>query len=190
MPLVPTASQTAGPFFHLGCTRTHSVACLATHEAKGERVWLHCRVLDGDSVPVPDAMLELWQANSDGKYLHPDDTQDKPADPGCSGFGRLATDEQGNCVFETVRPGGVPGPDDTMQAPHINVSVFARGIQKRLATRIYFSGDPANASDRALKLVPEERRATLMAQPDSQKLGSWNFTIRLCGEGETVFFDV
>ena len=190
MPLVPTASQTVGPFFHLGCTRTHSVGCLATHEAKGERVWLRCRVLDGDSVPVPDAMLELWQANSDGKYLHPDDRQDKPADPDCRGFGRLATDEQGNCVFETVRPGRVPGPEDTMQAPHINVSVFARGIQKRLATRIYFSGDPGNAGDAALKLVPEERRATLMAQPDSQKLGSWNFTIRLCGEDETVFFDV
>jgi protocatechuate 3,4-dioxygenase, alpha subunit len=190
MTLVPTASQTVGPFFHLGCTRTHSVSCLAAQEAKGERVWLHCRVLDGDNVPVPDAMLELWQANAAGKYLHPDDTQDKAADPNCSGFGRLATDEQGKCVFETVRPGPVPGPEDTMQAPHINVSVFARGIQKRLATRIYFFGDPANASDRILMLVPQERRLTLMAQPDSQNIGSWNFTIRLCGEAETVFFDV
>jgi len=190
MTLVPTASQTAGPFFHLGCTRSGSVSCLATHEAEGERAWLRCRVLDGDNVPVPDAMLELWQANAEGKYLHPDDTQDKTADRHCRGFGRLATDEQGNCVFETVRPGPVPGPDDTMQAPHVSVSVLGRGIQKRLATRIYFSGDPANAGDRVLTLVPEERRATLMAQPDIQNPGWWNFTIRLCGEGETVFFDV
>jgi protocatechuate 3,4-dioxygenase, alpha subunit len=190
MQLVPTASQTVGPFFHLGCTRTHSVSCLATQQAKGERVWLTCRVLDGDSVPVSDAMLELWQANAEGKYIHPDDPQDKPADPHCSGFGRLASDEQGSSVFETVRPGAVPGPDGTMQAPHINVSVFARGIQKRLATRIYFFGDPANVNDAVLALVPEERRATLMAQPDPQNVGSWNFTIRLCGENETVFFDV
>lgn len=190
MSLVPTASQTVGPFFHLGCTRAHSVSCLAAPEAKGVRIRLHCRVLDGDGVPVPDAMLELWQANAEGKYAHPDDTQDKPADPHCGGFGRLATDEQGYCLFHTVKPGGVPGPDDTRQAPHISVSVFARGIQKRLATRIYFSGDPANANDTVLALVPEARRATLMAHPDFADGGLWNFTIRLCGEGETVFFDV
>lgn len=186
----PTASQTVGPYFHLGCTNTHSVNCLAGSDAKGERVWLHCRVSDGDGLPVNDAMLELWQANSAGKYLHPEDTQEKPIDSECRGFGRLATDEHGSCTFETVKPGSVPGLGDSVQAPHISVSVFARGVLKRLPTRIYFQGDIANASDPVLALVPEARRDTLMARPDSGSPGYWIFEINLCGKNETVFFDI
>jgi len=147
-------------------------------------------VLDGDDVPVNDAMIELWQADSEGRYLHPKAGQAADAVIHCTGFGRLATDELGQCVFETIKPGPVAGPDETLQAPHINVSVFARGLLKRLATRIYFAGDVANNGDPILARVPEERRATLMAQPESQDPEHWNFEIHLCGERETVFFDI
>jgi protocatechuate 3,4-dioxygenase alpha subunit len=190
MDQVPCPSQTVGPYFHLGCTYTRSVACVAGPKAKGERVRLICRVLEGDAIPVNDAMIEIWQANSEGKYHHPDDPQDKATDPNCPGFGRLATDENGICIFETIKPGRVPGNNGTLQAPHLNVSVFARGVMKRLATRIYFAGDPANHEDPILALAPRDRRDTLMAQPGLNKGGDWRFDIRLCGEDETVFFDV
>ncbi len=178
----PTASQTAGPFLHLGLTDNHSVACVASKGVKGERVWLTFRVLDGDGVPVPDAMVELWQADSEGEYVSHEAT--------FRGFGRLATAEDGSCTFETIKPGRVPGPGDRLQAPHINVSVFSRGLLKRLSTRVYFAGESANAEDPILALVPEPRRTTLLAQPDPDRAGSWVFAIRLRGESETVFFDV
>jgi protocatechuate 3,4-dioxygenase, alpha subunit len=187
MDLTPTPSQTAGPFFHLGLTDSRSVCCVAGEGAMGERVWLTFRVLDGDGVPVPDAMIELWQADSDGNYPYHDS---KPLSETFRGFGRLATAEDGSCTFETIKPGRVPGPDGTLQAPHINVSVFARGLLKRLSTRAYFAGDPAHAEDPVLALVPENRRATLLSQPDPSRSGGWTFVIRLRGEGETVFFDV
>lgn len=188
--LTPTPSQTVGPFFHLGCTEQASVGSLITPATKGERIRLACRVFDGEGQPVPDAMIEIWQANAEGRYAHPEDTQQKPLDPNFNGFGRLATDEQGSCVFETIKPGRVPGNDGTLQAPHINVSVFARGVLKRLATRIYFADDPANASDPILFLVSAARRSTLLAQPDATDKNRWLFDIHLCGESETVFFDV
>lgn len=134
-------------------------------------------------------MIELWQANATGKYNHPDDPQPK-ADPDCSGFGRLGTDRDGVCVFETIKPGRVSGNDGARQAPHLNVSVFARGVLKRLATRIYFEGDPANVEDPILALVPVERRATLMARPDPSHPTDWQMDVRLSGECETVFFDI
>jgi len=185
--LVPIPSQTVGPFFHLGCA---AVGCLAGPNAKGERVLLVCRVFDGDAHPVNDAMIEIWQANAEGKYHHPDDLQDKAIDPDCGGFGRMATDETGTCIFETIKPGRVPGNDGELQAPHLNVSVFARGILKRLPTRIYFAGEATNREDPILKLVPEERRDTLIAQPVLHNRGHWRFDMHLCGEYETVFFDV
>jgi protocatechuate 3,4-dioxygenase, alpha subunit len=188
--LVPIPSQTVGPFFHLGCTETRAVRCPAGPNAKGERVRLICRVLDGDGRPVNDAMIEIWQANAEGKYHHPNDLQDKPIDPDCPGFGRLATDENGTCIFETIKPGRVPGNDGKLQAPHLNVSVFARGILKRLPTRIYFAAEAANTEDPILAFVPEERRSTLMAQPDPHNSGDWHFHVHLCGKDETVFFDV
>jgi protocatechuate 3,4-dioxygenase alpha subunit len=147
-------------------------------------------VLDGDGAPVSDAMIELWQANTQGKYNHPDDAQPKAADPQCSGFGRLGTDRDGVCVFETIKPGRVPGNDAAVQAPHLNVSLFARGVLKRLATRLYFEGDPANSEDPILALVPPERRATLMARPDPSHPTDWRMDVRLSGECETVFFDI
>jgi protocatechuate 3,4-dioxygenase, alpha subunit len=179
---IPTPSQTAGPFLHLGLTDTRSVARVAGEGVRGERVWLTFRVLDGDGVPVPDAMIELWQADSEGEYASREST--------FRGFGRLATADDGSCTFETIRPGRAPGPGDTLQAAHINVSVFSRGLLKRLSTRVYFAGESANIEDPILALVPEIRRATLFAQPDPARDRGWIFEIRMRGENETVFFDV
>jgi protocatechuate 3,4-dioxygenase alpha subunit len=191
MDLVPTPSQTVGPFFHFCLTHDKScVRCIAGPQAKGERVHLTVRVLDGNGEEVPDAMIEIWQANSDGKYNHPDDQQQKPVDPGFLGFGRMGTGEKGNCEFETIKPGRVPGPESIPQAPHLNLAIFGRGMLKQLYTRIYFEGDPANQEDPILALVPLDRRETLMAHPDTARPGGWRFDLRLQGEGETVFFDV
>lgn len=190
MDRMPTPSQTVGPFFHLGCTEHDSVGSLVTAATKGERIQFICRVLDGNGAPIPDAMIEIWQANAEGHYNHPEDTQNKPLDPSFSGFGRLASDANGECMFETIKPGRVAGNNRKDQAPHINVTVFARGVLKHLPTRAYFAGDAANTEDEVLALVPESRRNTLMAQPDKSRANQWRFEIHLCGENETVFFDV
>lgn len=190
MDLTPIPSQTVGPYFRIGLTDPKSVAQIARQGVKGERVKLTCTVLDAEGQPMNDAMIEIWQANADGKYNHQDDKQEKPVDPAFMGFGRLATNDDGICVFETIRPGRVPGPKDALQAPHLAVSVFGRGLLRRLPTRIYFAGDPANDEDPILALVPKERRDTLMAQPVKGQKGAWQFTVRFGGEHETVFFDV
>ena len=185
MTLTPTASQTVGPYLHLGLTDRGSVARVAGEGIPGERISLIVRVLDGNRTPVPDAMIELWQADAAGKYR-----DHASVDPAFRGFGRLATGADGSCTFETIKPGRVPWKDGRAQAPHINVSVLGRGLLKRLATRIYFAGDPANEEDAVLALVTEDRRRTLLAHSDSTKPGNWIFEVRLRGEGETVFFDV
>jgi len=190
MTMIPSSSQTIGPFFHFGLTDKHSIGTIAEAQAQGERVRLRCRVLDGDGIPVDDCMLEIWQANSEGKYNHPDDRQPKAVEPGFYGFGRMATGDDGTCEFQTIKPGRVPGPGGSLQAPHLNLAVFARGMLKQLYTRIYFLGDPANQEDPIVAMVPEERRIALMAQADGAKPGSWSFDIHLQGEQETVFFDV
>jgi protocatechuate 3,4-dioxygenase alpha subunit len=190
MDLTPTPSQTAGPYLHLGMTETRSVKCIAAPQTKGERVWLTCRVIDGDGAPINDAMIEIWQANAEGKYNHPDDTREKTADSAWLGFGRMATAEDGSCQFETIKPGRVPGPGNVLQAPHLNLAVFARGVLKQLYTRVYFAGDPANSEDPVIALVPPPRRETLIAQPDAASPGHWRFDIHLQGEQETVFFNV
>jgi len=187
MDLTPTPSQTVGPYLHLGLTDRQSLSRVADDRAKGERVWLIFRVLDGEGLPVPDAMIELWQADSEGNYAHHDSSADGA---GFGGFGRQATAEDGSCTFETIRPGCVAGPGKTVQAPHINVSILGRGILKRLSTRLYFAGEPANAADPILALVPDNRRPTLLAHPDTARTSNWIFDVRLRGEGETVFFDV
>lgn len=179
-----------GPYFAISLAGGYSVEHIAGPNAKGERVKLMCSVFDGEGQGVDEGLIEIWQANADGKYNHPDDPQDKPVDPNFLGFGRQATDENGVCVFETIKPGRVPGPNGTVQAPHLAVSVLARGILGRLPTRIYFAGDPANEKDPVLALVPKGRRETLMAQPVANQPGAWRFEIHLSGENETVFFDV
>jgi len=183
-------SQTVGPFFHLGLTGNTKLGCLAAPEAKGERIRLRFRLLDGSGAPVPDGMIELWQADASGKYQHPADSQEKEPDPAFCGFGRLATDAEGACTFETVRPGRTPDGRGGCQASHINVSVFARGLLARVCTRVYFEGDPALVEDPVLALVPEDRRQTLIARPDLASPGCWSFDVRLQGERETVFFDI
>ena len=186
---IPTPSQTVGPYLAIGLTRKNSVPRIAGAAAKGERVRLTCRVLDGDGLPVNDAMLEVWQADADGRYHHPDDPAQGAADPGCPGFGRMGTDENGCLQFETIKPGCVAGPSGSLQAPHLNLLVFSRGLLRHQFTRIYFSGEPANQEDPVLALVPAERRETLMARPYPSP-GHWIFDVYLCGPHETVFFDV
>jgi len=188
--LTPTPSQTVGPYLHLGLTDRNSVSCLASNDVQGERMRLSCRVLDGDGIPVPDAMIELWQADSAGNYNHPDDPRRSRGNPAFHGYGRLPTGDDGICIFETIKPGPVPGLNGQMQAPHFNVSVLGRGLLKRLSTRIYFAGEALNSTDQALALVPADRRHTLLAEPESERPNGWRFDVRLCGEGETVFFDV
>ena len=191
MDLVPTPSQTVGPFFHFCLTNEGCcVGCIAGPRVRGERVSLKVRVVDGNGEAVPDAMIEIWQANSEGKYNHPDDAQQKTIEPDFLGFGRMGTAENGICEFETIKPGNVPGPGNVPQAPHLNVAVFARGMLRQLYTRIYFAGDEANQEDAVLAQVPLDRRETLMARPDAPGSGRWRCDIKLQGEGETVFFDV
>ena len=131
MKLVPTASQTVGPFFKFGLDHP-DWADLTRTKPKGQVIRIEGRVLDGDGEPVPDAMVEIWQANAAGKYDHPDDTQDKPVDPHFIGFGRCGTDKRGRFHFVTIKPGRVPGRGNALQAPHINVTVFARGILREI----------------------------------------------------------
>lgn len=187
--LVPTPSQTVGPFFAIELTtEEHCIKRIAGSQAQGKRVWITFRVLDGDDVPVNDAMLEVWQADSNGKYSHPEDLQPKQFDPGWIGFGRIAAGEDGSCVLETIQPGRVA--QGTPQAPHLTIAVFARGMLKPLYTRVYFAGDTANDEDPVLRLVPPDRRGTLLARPDPARPGYWSFDVRLQGDQETVFFDV
>jgi protocatechuate 3,4-dioxygenase, alpha subunit len=189
--VIPSASQTAGPFFNFGLTANASLGVLTREKTQGARIRLSFRVLDGDGLPTPgDSFIEIWQADAQGRYAHPEDTRHASADPHFRGFGRLETSRAGECVFESIKPGGLPGPDGMMQAPHINITVFARGLQKQLVTRLYFAGDAANAGDPVLSLVPAERRQTLLAHPVPGQPGLWHMDIRLQGEGETVFFDV
>ncbi len=186
---VALPSQTVGPFFHVGLTTNPDLGCLAGAGAQGERIQLTVRLLDGDGQPIPDGIIELWQADASGKYDHPNDTQDHAPDASFRGFGRLATDACGACTFTTVRPGRVPDGHDGWQAGHSNVSVFARGLLGRLCTRIYFDGDPALAEDPLIALVPANRRHTLLARHHAES-GRWSIDIHLQGQSETVFFDV
>jgi protocatechuate 3,4-dioxygenase alpha subunit len=186
-----TPSQTAGPYFAFALTPAgrYAVSDLATNDlvtddAVGERITISGRVIDGDGELVTDAMLEIWQADGDGRY--------PGADPALSnarfkGFGRVECDAEGRYSFRTVKPGRVPGPNGAMQAPHVNVGVFARGILRRLFTRIYFEGEAGNDGDAILTLVPAERRPTLIARRAGA--GAYSLDIRLQGEDETVFFE-
>ena len=204
--LVASPSQTVGPFFHVGPANTDRFGRMAGAETPGEHIRLRVRVLDGDGLPVDDAMIELWQADANGTYAVPsvrgEDSSPpnppqplqplqslQPLQPAFSGFGRLSTRDDGWCTFETIRPGRVIDGSAAAQAGHINVCLFARGLLRHLYTRIYFDDDPALATDPLLSLVPAERRATLLARRGSDA-STWELVVRLQGEGETVFFDV
>jgi protocatechuate 3,4-dioxygenase alpha subunit len=183
-----TTSQTVGPFFSIGLTRMEQDN-LVSAGTSGERVSIEGRVLDGDGKPVPDAIIEIWQANSHGKYAHPEDQQDKPLEASFTGYGRIPTDDEGKFRFTTIKPGQVPDPGGKLQAPHIVVSVFARGLLRRLVTRIYFPDDAANSTDFALNLVDAPRRETLIAKKVAGTNGALKWNVILQGPNETVFFD-
>ena len=190
MSLQMSASQTIGPYLHIG-TDWLITTEMAGAEVNGERIAIEGRVYDGNGAPVTDALVELWQADADGNYAGPEQAP-LPAS-GFRGFGRAPTDSTGHFRFSTIMPGRVPGPGDTLQAPHIAVTVFARGLLKHLITRIYFPGAAGNDEDPLLNAVPAGRRGTLLAQPLAGK-GAYQFDIVLQahpgGRPETVFFDV
>jgi protocatechuate 3,4-dioxygenase, alpha subunit len=193
-----TPSQTVGPYFAIGLTPeslglnwTASVTNdLVTSDVSGERIRIEGRVLDGDGAPIDDCLLEIWQADAAGRYAHPADRRALP-NATFKGFGRAATDAGGAYVFWTIKPGRVSGSEAALQAPHIAVAVFARGMLRQQYTRIYFADEAANAQDAVLALVPAGRRSTLMArrQPGTDPV-VYAFDIRLQGDHETVFFDV
>jgi protocatechuate 3,4-dioxygenase alpha subunit len=187
---VLSASQTIGPFFHNGMLRDDARRhTLIAPETEGQRIRLEGYVYDGDGLGVPDAMIEIWQANHHGRYRHPADQRAAPLDPAFSGFGRCGSDASGFYWFETIKPGRVPFDDRRMQAPHICVAVFARGLLNHLMTRIYFADEPANVEDPILGYVPTERQGTLMARrPGGDTV--YRVDIVLQGAGETVFFNI
>ena len=189
-----TPSQTVGPYFAYGLTPGDKYEWndafsnnLITPDVTGERIRVEGRVFDGDGAIVPDCMLEVWQADAQGRFADP---QDKRALPNASfrGFGRVGTNKDGGYAFDTIRPGPVPDPDGKPQAPHILLAVFARGMLMHLYTRIYFDGEAANPSDPVLALVPADRRATLIATRKAG--GAYVLDIHLQGDKETVFFEV
>jgi protocatechuate 3,4-dioxygenase alpha subunit len=185
-----SSSQTLGPFFHDGLLRTDAQrTLLVAPETAGERIRIAGHVYDGDGVGVPDAMIEIWQANHYGRYNHPADRRELPLDPAFHGFGRAATDAAGCYAFETIKPGRVPFDNQRLQAPHICVAVFARGLLNHLLTRLYFADEPVNADDPVLQLVPADRRATLLARRAGDA-AVYHFEIVLQGVSETVFFNL
>jgi protocatechuate 3,4-dioxygenase alpha subunit len=192
-----TPSQTVGPFFKYGLTPDGKYDWndaftnnLVTADASGERICVKGRVFDGDDNPVPDAMLEIWQADAQGRFSDPKDKRALP-NSAFKGFGRCGTDPNGGYAFETIKPGAVPDPDGKPQAPHLLLAIFARGVLLHLYTRIYLDGEAANAADPVLALVPAERRRTLIAvrEPSSGN-AVYRLDIHLQGDNETVFFDV
>jgi protocatechuate 3,4-dioxygenase, alpha subunit len=192
-----TPSQTVGPYFAYGLTpngkydwKDTFANNLVTPDASGERIRLEGRVFDGDGQPIGDAMLEIWQADAQGRYVSPADGR-APVNASFTGFGRVGTDKGGGYAFETIKPGAVPGPNGKAQAPHIVMAVFARGMLRQSYTRIYFAGEAGNAEDPILALVPPERRDTLVATSAVRNGGPvYTFDIHMQGERETVFFEV
>jgi protocatechuate 3,4-dioxygenase, alpha subunit len=182
-----TPSQTAGPYLEIGLLDGLIGSSLVPSDDP-RSIRIRGRLLDGEGAPVPDGMIEIWQANASGRYAHPADArEDVPLDEGFTGFGRSGTDEDGWFEFVTIKPGRVPMPDGRLQAPHIVVGVFARGLLKRLATRLYFPGDPANESDPVLSGLDPAEQESLVAHSEQ---GGLRFDIRLQGDPQTAFFAV
>lgn len=199
--LKQTASQTAGPFVHIGLAPGAAGFDIYAQElghdicgpnAKGERIRVEGRVIDGMGAAIKDVLIEVWQANADGHYAHPDGGGEVEED--FRGWGRAISDfETGEWRFETVKPGPVAGRGPHPQSPHLNLWIVARGINVGLNTRMYFADETeANATDTVLNLIEwESRRGTLIAERTEQDgMALYRFDIRLQGEKETVFFDV
>lgn len=185
-----TPSQTAGPFFS-DCMLRDELNVIAGPQTEGERIRIEGRVFDGDNSPVPDALVEVWQANSFGRYNHPADRRDLPLDPAFSGWGRSGTDAEGCFWFETVKPGPVPFDETTQQAPHLCLTVLARGLLHQLQTRLYFADDVGNETDPILRLVPAQRRYTVLAQRSEEGGRTvYRLDVVLQGDDETAFFNL
>lgn len=183
-----TPSQTVGPYLHIGLDWLNTTE-LAAAGVEGERIVIEGRMVDAQGEVVPDGVIEIWQADAQGVYAHPDDGRKTAG--GFQGFGRCSTDAEGRFRFATIKPGSVPGIAGSPQAPHIMVNVFARGLLKQLSTRIYFPGD-AHDNDFVMQQVPDDRRATLVAKPVAGTAGTleWNIVLGGGGDAETVFFDI
>jgi protocatechuate 3,4-dioxygenase, alpha subunit len=182
-----TPSQTVGPFLHIGLPWPDGPFVVPEGTPGG--IEITGRVFDGAGAPVSDALVETWQCDEAGRFTHPDDP--RPPDGGnraCRGFGRCATDGDGGYRIVTIKPGPLPTPDGRTEAPHVDVSIFARGLLDRVVTRIYFADEgEANAADPVLAGLPADRRDTLVA---AVRDGGYTLDIRLQGDRETVFFDV
>ncbi|CUT11530.1 Protocatechuate 34dioxygenase alpha chain EC 113113 [Bradyrhizobium sp.] len=201
--LKETASQTAGPYVHIGLIpamagfdifEKNFSNVLVTPNTQGERITLEGKVIDGSGTPLRDVLLEIWQANATGRYNHPADRSIGSLDEEFRGWGRAGSDfESGLVTFETIKPGAIIDKTGRRGAPHINVWIVARGINIGLNTRLYFSDEEAaNAADPVLNLIDQQvRRSTLIARR-SERAGKivYSFTINLQGPEETVFFDV
>lgn len=188
MELGLTPAQTVGPFFEFSLLATPQSELVPPSAPDALRI--EGRVFDGAGDPVNDALVEIWQAGPSGRYAHPADRREElPLEAGFTGFGRCGTDDEGRFSFVTVKPGPVPGQDGRMQAPHIDVSVLARGLLHRLVTRLYFPDEAeANANDPVLSSIADSAlRATLVAEAHD---GALRFDIRLQGDRQTLFFAV
>jgi protocatechuate 3,4-dioxygenase, alpha subunit len=189
-----TPSQTVGPFYAYGLTPNGKYAWndaftnnLLTPDVTGEKIRIEGVIYDGAGKVVPDAVLEIWQADSQGRFADPQDSRALP-NASFRGFGRSGTTDAGEYSFDTIKPGPVPGLDGKEQAPHIVVAVFGRGMTMQSMTRIYFEDEAATATDAVMQLVPAERRDTLIAKKTAA--GVYRFDVHLQGDNETVFFDV
>ena len=181
-----TPSQTVGPYFSLGLP-WEAGPCAVAREAEGA-ISIAGVLYDGAGEPVPDGLIETWQADPEGRFADLHGAGGQAELTGFRGFARAGTNDEGRYEIVTLKPGAVAGLRDARQAPHIDVSVFARGMLQRCVTRIYFADEEeANAADPVLASVPSERRATLLARPAPR---GYEFDIRLQGPGETVFFDL
>jgi protocatechuate 3,4-dioxygenase, alpha subunit len=181
-----TPWQTVGPFFHFALPYEHGSAVAG--ESRAGAFTLHGHVYDGEGAGLPDALVEIWQADEQGHFVSDPGILEAPAPDGFRGFGRAATDENGHYSFTTVKPAGVPTEDGAAQAPHVAMSVFARGMLRRAVTRVYFDDEAeANSSDPLLSSLDAARAATLVAVPDED---GYRFDVRLQGDDETVFLDV
>ena len=186
MSLLTTPSQTVGPYLRIGFLPLVAET-IAPPGVPGERVTIRGRMSDGDGSPINDGVLEIWQADAQGKYAHPEGGQKSVAPNAFRGFGRILTDAGGAFHFTTIKPGPVAGPDGKQQAPHLVVTIFMRGMLRHLITRMYFPAEPLNATDAVLQRVPADRRATLVAAAAEKSILEWNIVSQ--GSAETVFFD-
>jgi protocatechuate 3,4-dioxygenase alpha subunit len=187
MHLGVTPSQTVGPYFAIGLSWDDGPAVVP--EGTGGAFWIRGRVFDGNGDPIPDAVIETWQADGDGRFSHPDDPRGAVDWGEFRGLGRCGTDDEGNYAIHTIKPGTVPGSGGSVQAPHIDVTVMCRGLLARLVTRIYFPDEEtANAADPVLASLPATAASeTLIATKTDD---GYRFDVHLQGENETVFFDI